>query len=251
MAQSTDGAEWRILELNGGRVEVGPSYRFRLPAHRSGYADAQIDDYGGPGGFRHRPPVSLGLQARFSHAADELQGTAGFGFWNAPYGDPTRRRLAFPQAVWFFFASPPSDLPFGPEATGRGWFAATLDAARPAALLLLPLAPAILAFNQAAAIRPRLWPAVRRRLGISAAPLDVDIRRWHAYRLEWGPDGCTFAVDDRIVLDTPNAPRGPLGFVCWLDNQYLILTPRGRFRAGVLDVAAEQWLEVADLRLAT
>ena len=23
------------------------------------------------------------------------------------------------------------------------------------------------------------------------------------------------------------APRGPLGFVCWLDNQYLILTPRG------------------------
>ena len=59
----------------------------------------------------------------------------------------------------------------------------------------------------------------------------------------------SFWVDGAPVLTTLAAPRGPLGFVCWLDNQYLILTPRGRFRAGVLPVAQEQWLEVADLAI--
>ena len=50
----------RALELSGGRVEVGPVYRFRLPGGATGYADAQIDDYGAPGGrFRWRPGATL------------------------------------------------------------------------------------------------------------------------------------------------------------------------------------------------
>lgn len=245
-----DTATWRSLELNGGRVESGPTHRFALPRGATGYADAQIDDYGAPGArFHWRPGATLRLQARFSHAADALRGTAGFGFWNAPYGDPSHRRLARPQAAWFFFASAPNDLPFAPDEPGRGWFAATIDAARPAALALAPLAPAVALFNQWAAIRRRLWPAVRARLGIHAAPLGVAMRQWHTYELRWRPEGCTFTVDGRAVLATPHAPRGPLGFVCWLDNQFLALTPRGRFRAGVIDVAQEQWLEVADLSL--
>ena len=139
----------RALELNGGRVESGAGYRFSLPGGATGYADAQIDDYGAPGGrFRWRPGATLHLNARFSHAAETLRGTAGFGFWNAPYGDPSRRRWALPQAAWFFFASAPGDLPFAPGEPGRGWFAATLDAGTPAALALLPFAPVVVALNQ-------------------------------------------------------------------------------------------------------
>jgi len=247
-----DEASGRVLELNGGRVETGPATRFRLAAGRSGYADAQIDDYGGRDGrFIHRPGTTLSLQARFSHAAEALMGTAGFGFWNAPYGDPSRRRPSLPQAAWFFFASPPNDLPFAPESPGRGWFAATLDAGTTAALALIPASPFVLALNQFAAVRARLWPAVRKRLGISAAPLTVDLRHWHEYRLAWQPESCRFWVDDRPILATPHAPRGPLGLVCWLDNQYLVLTPRGRFRAGTLRLADEQWMEVAGLQIST
>ncbi len=245
-----DEGSLRALELNGGRVESGAGYRFSLPGGATGYADAQIDDYGAPGGrFRWRPGATLRLNARFSHATETLRGTAGFGFWNAPYGDPSRRRWALPQAAWFFFASAPGDLPFAPGEPGRGWFAATLDAGTPAALALLPLAPVVVALNQVSALRRRLWPGVRARLGIHAAPLAVDMRQWHTYELRWRPDGCSFAVDGRAVLETPRAQRGPLGFVCWLDNQYLALTPRGRVRAGIVDAPQEQWLEVADLRL--
>jgi hypothetical protein len=103
--------------------------------------------------------------------------------------------------------------------------------------------------NQIQAARRRIWPAVRRRLGIRSATLEVDMRHWHDYQLEWRPDGCRFTVDRRIILATTRSPRGPLGFVCWLDNQYLVLTPRGRFRAGTLRPAEAQWMEMADLRI--
>lgn len=251
MVQRKDTSGRRPHEVNGGRVETGPVTRFCLPAGISGYANAQIDDYSGRAGFTWRPGATLSLRARFSHGAGDLVGTAGFGFWNAPYGDPAHRRLALPRAAWFFFGSAPNDLPFAPASPGRGWFAATIDATTPAALAMIPLAPAVLALNQIAAVRRRLWPAVRRGLGIAAAVLPVDMRRWHDYTLQWRPSGCRFAVDGRVVLDAPQAPRGALGFVCWLDNQYLVLTPRGRFRAGTLTPAEPQWLEVAALQLAT
>lgn len=250
MVQSMVEAGGRVLEVNGGRVETGPVTRFRLAPVRTGYADAQIDDYGGRAGrFVHQPGTMLRLRARFSHESDALRGTAGFGFWSAPYGDPSRRRPSLPQAAWFFFASPPNDLPFASEPPGRGWFAATIDAGTTAALALIPAAPLVLVLNQFAATRLRVWPAVRRRLGIAAAPVDVGMREWHEYRLEWRPAGCRFAVDGQTVLETAHSPRGPLGFVCWLDNQYLVLTPRGRFRAGTLGLTHEQWMEVADFAI--
>ncbi len=243
-------AAWHTLLVGGGRRNDGTVLRLGLPAGATGYTDAQIDDYGGPRPsgaprFRHRPGLALTLRARFSA---ELSGTAGFGFWNAPYGDPATRRLALPAAAWFFYASAPNDLPFAPEP-GRGWFAATLDSGRPRALTLLPLAPVVLLLNQIGPLRRRLWPSVRRRLGISAAPLAAAPDAWHDYHLEWRHEGCRFLVDGAPVLATANSPRGPLGFVCWIDNQYLVLTPRGRFRAGTLPLAREQWLEVDDLAI--
>lgn len=190
------------------------------------------------------------LTARFSHRAADLRGTAGFGFWNAPFGDPTIRFPALPQATWFFFASSPNDLPLAPLGQlGRGWFAATLDCASPRALALAPLAPAVLLLHQIPAGRRWLWPIVRKRLRISFAPIATPMNEWHTYQLSWQTTGCTFRVDNHVILQTPYTPRGPLGFVCWLDNQFLIARVNGRFSWGVLPTSETQWLEIGDFAL--
>lgn len=241
----------RHLEINGGQVKTGHLLRCTLPAIMDGYADAQVDDYGGRT-RRHypwQPGISLSLQARFSHNRDALVGTAGFGFWNAPFGDPTVPWPALPQAVWFFFGSSPTDLPLASHGLGQGWFAATLDATTAQALLMAPLTPFVLLLNQITAVRRRLWPWVQQRLGISFAPINVAMREWHDYRLLWQPEGCHFFVDNQLLLQTPHSPRGPLGFVCWLDNQFMVVRADGRFRWGTLPVTTKQWLEVQNLKL--
>jgi hypothetical protein len=53
-----------------------------------------------------------------------------------------------------------------------------------------------------------------------------------------------FGVDGATVLRAPNPPRGPLGFVTWVDNQFAVATPRGQFHFGTLDAAEKQWLEL-------
>ena len=35
-----------------------------------------------------------------------------------------------------------------------------------------------------------------------------------------------------------------LGFVLWLDNQYMVATPWGRFKYGLLDAPGRQWLQI-------
>jgi hypothetical protein len=248
------GNNQRYLALNGGMIEEGPPLRLVLPPVAGGYADAQIDDYGTTAvssrrDYPWRPGVSLKVEARFSHEAGVLQGTAGFGFWNAPFGDPTVRWPALPQAVWFFYASAPSDLPLPLAGSGRGWFVATIDASRPAALALAPVAPLALLLHQLEPLRRRLWPFIRRRLGISFRPLSVSMTAWHQYELRWQQRGSTFLVDGEIVYQTPHAPRGPLGFVTWLDNQYMVLTVNGRMRWGTLATGHPQWLELANLQI--
>lgn len=249
---------WRLLELNGGQVTDAAVWRFVLPAGVAGYADAQLDDYGvGRRGRRFYPwrrGTRMALAARFSQPQGTLLGTAGFGFWNAPFADPTIRWPALPQAVWFFYASAPTDLPLAVSGAGRGWFAATLDATTPTAVSLLPLAPWLLLLNQSQRLQQRIWPWLRLRLGISFQPLEVEMTAWHTYALDWLPDGCRFYVDEALVLQTTHSPRGPLGFVCWLDNQYLVATvngrsPHGRLQWGTLPIPSTQVMEVRDLTL--
>lgn len=242
------------LRINGGQVEREGDHAWRLalpemPA--AAYADAQIDDYAGKPrrAYPWRPGVTVALQARFSHERDKLVGTAGFGFWNAPFGDPTMRWPAWPQAAWFFYASPPTDLPLAGDEPGRGWFAGTIDLGAWRAWRVAPLALPVLLLNQAAACRRRIWPVVQRQLGISFQTVAVDMREWHTYGLSWQADGCTFVVNGQTVLQTPFTPRGPLGFVCWLDNQYLAVTARGRVSAGILPIRQRQWLEIDALTI--
>lgn len=239
-------------QVLGTRPSPDSPLRLQIPPTAQGYADAQLDDYGLPhikrrADYPWQPGLTLRLRGRFSHDDGRLLGTAGFGFWNAPFGDPTVRWPALPQAVWFFYASVPNDLPLASPGPGRGWFAATLDATTPSALKLIPLAPFVLLGNQSKRFRNRWWPWVQHRLGISFAPISVPMTEWHEYYLAWGAGGCEFAVDGRILLQTPHSPRGPLGFVCWIDNQYMVLTADGRMGAGVLAVPEPQWLEVSDL----
>jgi hypothetical protein len=250
--------EWRRLEINSGCLTDAPNWRFQLNPISGGYADAQIDDYGLRKGRNRRQSrrsfpwqkgVRLRLCARYSHDEAALLGTAGFGFWNAPFGDPTVRWPALPQAVWFFYASEPTSLPLPLKGPGRGWFASTIDATSWPALGMIPAAPLVLLLNQIPQLRKRIWPVVRRRLNISFAPIFTPMTVWHAYELLWQENGSTFLVDGKRILKTNFSPRGPLGFVCWLDNQYLSLELNGRFRWGTLPIQEKQWLEVADLAI--
>jgi len=84
----------------------------RLSTHTASatvYSDAQLDDYHGlrRRDMPWRPPLTLELRARFSHAEGRLGGTAGFGFWNHPILLPSNPVPALPRAIWFFYASPP------------------------------------------------------------------------------------------------------------------------------------------------
>lgn len=246
----------RRLELGGGSVfSTDQSLCLKLPRVAQGYADAQIDDYGltsihGRSQYPWRPGTTLQLRAQFSHAQAWLRGTAGFGFWNAPFGDPTVRWPALPQAVWFFFGSAPNNLPLAaPDEPGQGWFVSTLDAASRQAKLMIPFAPFVLLGNQFSSFRQASWPRVQRRLGISFAQIEADMTAWHSYRLDWLTDGCAFWIDGRLLLKTSHSPHGPLGFVCWLDNQYMVVTSRGKVGWGTLATTKEQWLKIDELEI--
>ncbi len=219
------------------------------------YSVAQIDDYQNlrRKHFPWRPPLRLTARARFSHplpsAASDghagLRGTAGFGFWNDPFLMTGRRAPTLPRAIWFFCASPPSDMKLDLHTPGWGWKAATIDAHHLGAYLLAPLAPAAVALMNIKPLFRRFWPAIQRTLKVQEALLEGEMTDWHTYILEWGSQRCRFCVDDEVVLDNAPSPRGPLGFVMWVDNQYLVATPWGRFRWGLLDLPGAQWLEVS------
>ncbi len=238
---------WSQYTAGKGRIVLtGTSVRFLLEGARAGeLSDAQIDDYQGlpRRRFYWRPPLRMQVRARASHSAGRLQGTAGFGFWNAPFGVGTRWP-ALPQAIWFFYASPPSEMRLALGLPGWGWKAACLDAGRPAALLWAPFALPLVLLMRLQPVYQRLWPTIQQALAIHERLLEVDLTAWHTYELVWRPDGATWSVDGEQILTAPAAPRGPLAFVAWLDNQTAVVTPQGRLRLGLLEVPHRQWLEL-------
>jgi hypothetical protein len=184
------------------------------------------------------------VRARFSHQAGELSGTAGFGFWNDPFLMTGRRRPALPRVVWFFYASPPSNMKLDLQTPGSGWKAATLAARWLPFLLLAPAAPVAVPLMNVRPLYRRLWPIAQSALGISEAALETSMIEWHTYTIDWGVQRAGFSVDGQPVLESESSPRGPLGFVMWLDNQYAVVTPWGRLGYGLLDSAERQWMEV-------
>ena len=245
---------WTHWLQGTGQLEPGDSTVCLVTrdARAGDYSDAQFDDYHAdpkgfpnPSGLKHqwlwRPPLKMQVRARASHSS--LVGTAGFGFWNDPF-TLTGGINALPEAVWFFYASPPSNMALVPGVPGWGWKAAIVHAARADVVLQsVPTAAAVLW----ARLTGRTQTAARwvqRISGAHEAPLRLDWTAWHTFELDWQRDAATFRVDDEAVLRAPNPPRGPLGFVTWVDNQFAVATPRGEFRFGTLDAPGKQWLEL-------
>mgnify|MGYP005841255401 CR=1 FL=1 len=249
----TDLARWGISPtLRGtGRVEqTADRICLRVgPQQEDGYSNAQLDDYHHDGYFRRRAPVTLHIRARFTVPFDAFAGTAGFGFWNDPVGMTGRPRLAPPRALWFFLASPHSRMPLVLDRPGWGWTAASLGVSWPTALGLAPIAPVLAILQRVPALNQRLWPWLRSRLCLAGTALDpAGLTEWHDYTLIWHPSGAHFRVDGVEVAYHAVAPRGTLGLVVWIDNQYLVARETGALRGGTVTCGA-QGLELAGLQI--
>jgi hypothetical protein len=241
----------RISDANEGiRLSV-------LSGDRNLYSNAQLDDYRTlpRRAFPNRPPLSLSVRARFSHEpaasleGPGLLGTAGFGFWNDPFAMTSLRIPMLPRAVWFFYASRPSNMKLDLDTPGCGWKAGTLDALRPEAIPPALAAPLLIPLMRSRALYRRAWPRVQHHLRIKEASVGGSMTGWRDYRIDWGSMRARFFVDGELLLDAP-APRGPLGFVIWCDNQYMIATPQGRIGHGYLPTGP-QWLEFSRLTIAS
>lgn len=246
---------WIVTEVGNGHVRA-QSGMFGLHVDKTtaqSYSNAQITDYSYENfEFRWRPPLRMTVRARASLPAHALLGTAGFGFWNHPFSPDVRvhRHLHLPQAIWYFFGSPPNDMQLARGVPGFGWKAAVIDAGRRRALALVPLALPALVLMRVSGMYDRIYPGIQRALGIEECLLeDRLLAETHTYALEWRKDHAVFRVDDRVVMRTRSSPRGPCGFVAWLDNQYAIVTPRGRFGAGLITLPQAQTLWLDDIQI--
>jgi hypothetical protein len=204
-------------------------------------ADAEIGDYlnRSRSQLPWRPPLRMAVRARFSHSADELRGTSGFGFWNDPFDLAEGGVLAPPNTVWFFFASRASDMVPAPGLPGNGFRAEMINGGTAprwsmAAGNLLLRVPGLTSL---------LYRAAQARVNANAIRLDgLEITVWHTYALHWSRTEALFSVDGCTVLRVSNPPSVPLGFVAWMDNQLAIARPDGDFCFGLESVPRRQWL---------
>jgi len=263
---------------NGWRLEIpaGPAGMYRL---------AQLDNYRSR--FPSSAPTTLNLRCRVSpswppfhtltgtrppifaqsNSTGErggLPGTWGFGFWNDPFTvslglqGAARRLPVLPNAAWFFHASdenhlslrPPIDLMGGPQGglPANGFLAQTFSSPKIPSLLL---APGLLALPFAFSKTFAKWlrAVAGKIIREDAKRLELDVTQWREYRLMWSPSRVEFSVDGASVFETESSPRGPLGLVIWIDNQFAAFPPDGKIRVGTLENPTPAWMEIADLEI--
>ncbi len=251
---------WTQTCIGPGSLSVKDSVlHMAIPTiHQGEYADAQIDDYAGRvrSAFPWTPPVRMEVRARASLPAaghtstgegEILRGTAGFGFWNYPFsvrGDP----LMLPEAIWFFYASPPSNMALVPGVPGWGWKAQVIHSMRPGALLATVPTALTTGWARVTGQADQAARWLKRLSGACEALVPVAMTDWHTYTLEWRKDRAQFWVDDVEILRVLNPPARRLGFVAWLDNQYAIVSPRGIFRFGTVSSGPE-WFELDSVNI--
>ena len=98
----------------------------------------------------------------------------------------------------------------------------------------------------------RLWPVGQRAIGVDEMILDAALLRTsRRYGIDWQRDTIEFMINGETVFKTRCVPGGPLGFVAWIDNQYAIVTPQGKFRFGLVDIVGDQQLVIDDVSLET
>lgn len=243
------------MAFPGGNAQAGENrILLRLPPARV-YADAQLDDTArfSRRDFRWKPPLRFSIRARTSPAAP--LGTFGFGFWNDPFslstgmGGAARKLPAPPQCIWFFYGSPPLDLPLAPGVAGCGWKAATLRSRKIPLALLAPLAAGGMMLAALPFARRPTFGFARRFYQAEECVLNLDPSRWHTYAIEWRELSAGFLVDGAEILRSDHPPHGPLGLVMWIDNQYAVASAEKGFGFGVLPLDQEQSLELEDGRI--
>jgi hypothetical protein len=250
-----------IRQKDGWRLEIaegGPS-AYRL---------AQLDDYASlaRSRFKWREQATLSLRCRVSQP--NLPGTWGFGLWNDPFTvslglqGMARRLPVLPNACWFFHASAENHLSFKDSNVSRRWgiapksgdfgvqpvpangfLAQTFASPRiPSALL----APGVFGLPLLAIRLLSKWLRANmaaRLIREEAKRLSVDVTEWHEYSLKWAANRVEFAIDGEKAFETATSPKGPLGLVIWIDNQYAAWRPDGSLGAGTLANPAA-WMEI-------
>jgi hypothetical protein len=245
--------DWFESIASGGKVERQDGIaHLEIPAGPAGsYRLAQLDDYRGRrrSQFAWRDGLRLELKARASAA--DIKGTWGFGLWNDPFSmsllsGGLLRLPALPNTAWFFFGSPPNYLSLRDDLPANGLTAGVFRSPPFPSAWMAAGAPALplLAFAPTTRLLRRLGRGFVRQ---QTAAVDVDLTGWHTYTLDWRPEGTNFQVDGATVLESRLSPRGPLGLVIWIDNQFLAMPPDGRTRYGWLETPAPAWIEVADI----
>lgn len=249
------GNSLRSLEIGGGWVQGQDPFVLHLPEKAKGYADAQVDDYGGMSrrSFPWRPPLEMELEARATPR--NPRGTFGFGFWNDPFGVSLggsgggQKLPALPNALWFFYGSEPNALPLDAHSSSAGWYASSLRSRPLAPLLVTPAAAAAFVLSR---IPPaRRWAVRRtyRTFQVEGTRVPYSHEDWYRYRLRWESGEARFWVNDELILRAENPPAGPLGFVAWIDNQYAILSIERGIQFGVLPLEEPQTLQLRGVQI--
>jgi hypothetical protein len=244
--------EFMIHQTPGVEVHEGNQEGFWHlevpPGPQGSYRLAQLDDYTNLSrqAFPHKPTLIFRLRARVSNP--DIPGTWGFGLWNDPFslslglGGGTRRFPALPNAAWFFYASSQNYLSFRDDLPAKGFIAQTFQSPNLPAPLMGLAAPAFPLFLWPWMAR-NLRPIFRRWITEGSFVLDVDATQSHSYALEWQKDLVIFTVDDQ-TFETRISPKGALGLVIWIDNQYAAFPPDGKLAYGTLENPQSAWLEI-------
>ncbi len=245
--RTTLGAKITLLPPDGWRLEI--------PAGEAGkYRLAQLDDYGAlpRKKFLWQPPITLCLQARAS--SNNVPGTWGFGFWNDPFAvalgvkGGNRKIPTLPNTAWFFIASPPNHLSIHDHVPGQGNLAGVFQS---------PILPGIVLAPALIGLPLLLIPPVSRLLRKwanlvvkqDAQQFTNDYSDWHEYQIEWDKTNVNYFLDNQMIFHTTVFPKGPLGLVIWIDNQYAAWTGDGRIGMGTLQNPEPAWIEIRDLRM--
>lgn len=235
---------WVRFATGHAEIEYAPGVlRFAEEGAEEGkLSDAEIGDYRAVSKAKlpWAPPVRMTVRARMSHRAGEMLGTAGFGFWNDPF-DWIGNVQVPPNALWFFYASPQSDMAFAPNVRGNGWKGATLNGGR-ADGLTMTIGNFLFRLPGMSQLVFRL---AQTRIAAHERVLDdVALTDWHTYRIDWLPREAIFFVDDVEVFRAPNPPTVPMGFVAWVDNNCTTMGLGREFSFTRLSIQQRQWMEL-------
>jgi hypothetical protein len=227
---SQDG---RIEQIDGARrllIPLGGAGRYRL-AQLDDHRDIPRDKY------PYQAPRRLAVEARVSSAV--LPGTWGFGLWNDPYGfsfapgNGFLRLPALPNAAWFFGSSQKCYLTFRDDRPGNGFLAQVFSSPRFDTALIRAALAAPFSLRTTRRLLSRVISEDEVQLAGPKSQGRLDVTQWHTYSIDWGVDQTVFNVDGSQVLATSIVPRGPLGIVIWIDNQFAGFRPNGRLTFGL------------------